>query len=93
GSVRLLWMTITPGVHVTSRVNDLTRTRSRATASAAAWLPHAKRRDTRMTSGYSNPPSTCWHDWSGALPLGQSLKTTPIAIIPADTHVVDTSYG
>ncbi|WP_015909325.1 hypothetical protein [Chloroflexus aurantiacus] len=64
-----------------------------STAAAAAWLPHSKLRDTRMPSGYGNPSSTCRHGWSSALPLGQSSTTAPIAIIPADTHVVDTSYG
>ncbi|MGQ9877001.1 MAG: hypothetical protein ACUVSL_17310, partial [Chloroflexus sp.] len=64
-----------------------------STAGAAAMLPHSTPRDTRMTSGYGNPSSTCRHGWSGALPLGQSLTTAPMAIIPADTHVVDTRYG
>ena len=62
-------------------------------AGAPAWLPHAKLRDTRMPSGYGNPSSTYRHDGSGALPPGQSSTTAPIAIIPADTHVVDTSCG
>ncbi|RMG46277.1 MAG: hypothetical protein D6716_18290 [Chloroflexi bacterium] len=64
-----------------------------STAGAAAWLPHSKRCDTCMTSGYGNPSSTCGHGWSGALPPGQSPTTAPLAIIPADTHVVDTRYG
>ncbi|MGQ9612680.1 MAG: hypothetical protein ACUVSL_06190 [Chloroflexus sp.] len=64
-----------------------------STAGAAAWLPHAKLRDTRITSRYGNPSSTCRHGWSGALSPSQSLTTAPIAIIPADTHVVDTSCG
>jgi len=29
-----------------------------STASAAAWLPHSKFRDTRMMSGQGNPSST-----------------------------------
>ena len=62
-------------------------------AGAAAMLLHSKPRDTRITSGYSNPSSTRRHGWSGALPPGQSLKPAPLAIIPADTHVVDTSCG
>jgi hypothetical protein len=37
------------------------------TAGAAAWLPHSKPCDTRMTSDYGNPSSTCRHGWSGAL--------------------------
>jgi hypothetical protein len=45
-----------------------------STAFAAAWLPHSKPRDTRMTSGYGNSFSTCRHDWSGALPLDSHPK-------------------
>ncbi len=64
-----------------------------STAGAAAWLPHATPRDTCMTSGSGNPSSTCWHGWSSVLPPGQSLTTAPMAIIPTETHVVDTRYG
>ncbi|RMG52416.1 MAG: hypothetical protein D6716_03555 [Chloroflexi bacterium] len=53
-----------------------------STAGAAAWLPHSKLRDTRITSGYGNPSSTCRHGWSGALSPGQSTKTAYMAIIP-----------
>ncbi|WP_044233642.1 hypothetical protein [Chloroflexus aurantiacus] len=39
-----------------------------STAGAAAWLPHAKLRDTRMTSGYGNQSSTRRHGLSSELP-------------------------
>ncbi|WP_445847615.1 hypothetical protein [Chloroflexus sp.] len=71
---------------------DATR-RIVSTAAAAAMLPHSKLRDTRMPSGYGNPSSTCRHGWSSTLLLGQSSTIALIAIIPADTHVVDTRYG
>jgi hypothetical protein len=64
-----------------------------STAGAAAWLPHSTLRDTCITSGYGNPSSTCRHGWGGALSSGQLPTTAPIAIIPANTHVVDTSCG
>ncbi|MGQ9742366.1 hypothetical protein [Chloroflexus sp.] len=64
-----------------------------STAGAAAWLPHFTPRDTRITSGYSNPSSTCRHGWSGTLPPRQLPTTASIAVIPADTHVIDTGCG
>ncbi len=62
-------------------------------AAAAVWLPHSTLCDTCMIGGYGNPSSTCRHGWVGALSPGQSPTTAPMAIIPADTHVVDTRYG
>ncbi|MGQ9740403.1 hypothetical protein, partial [Chloroflexus sp.] len=58
-------------------------------AAALQTVRHAHNERVRQ----SIQPSTCRHGWSGVLPPGQLSTTAPIVIMPADMHVVDTSYG
>ncbi|GIV22338.1 MAG: hypothetical protein KatS3mg023_4089 [Armatimonadota bacterium] len=51
-------VTCTSSLPVTSQVQPRDTRQIVSTAGAAAWLPHSKLRNTRMTSGQGNQPST-----------------------------------